>query len=116
MTSTPERRSHPRFAAWLPLRVKVIAGKVELDPWPLLTQSLSKTGISFHAPQRIEPGQLIEVEITLLGVGPGGNNIYVSGRGYIVRAEPAQKAGWYKLAAAFDESTSSDDLDWQKFI
>jgi PilZ domain len=116
MTSTSERRRHPRFNAWLPLRLKVVGVIAEPDPWPLLTQNLSKTGLCFPAPRRIEPGQSIEVEVTLLGAGPGGNNLYISGTGHIVRAESAKKPGWYRLAAAFDESFSGDELEWQKLI
>ena len=116
MTSTSERRRHPRFTAWLPLRLKVVGGIVEPDSAPLLTENLSKTGLCFPSPQRIEPGQAIEVEVTFLGAGLGGNNICISSTGYIVRVESAKKPGWYRLAAAFDESPSSDELDWQKLI
>ena len=116
MTSIPERRRHPRFTAWLPLRLKAVGGIVETDPAPLLTQNLSKTGLCFPAPQRIEPGQLIEVEVTFLGAGLGGNNICISSTGYIVRADSTKKPGWYRLAAAFDESLSGDELDWQKLV
>ena len=116
MTSTPERRCHPRFTAWLPLRLKVVGGLVEPDPAPLVTQNLSKTGLCFPSPQRIEPGQSIEVEVTLLGAGPGGKNMYVSGTGHIVRAESAKGPGWYRLAAAFDESPSGDEPDWQTIV
>ena|ERR1700691_2179259 len=114
MTSTAERRRHPRFTAWLPLRLLAVSGVAEPDPAFLLTQNLSKTGLCFPAPQRIEPGQSIEVEITLLGAGPDGTNIRISSTGYIVRADAAKKPGWYKLAAAFDESPSDDKLNWQK--
>jgi len=116
MKYTPERRRHPRFTAWLPLRLKVVGGIVQPDPAPLLTQNLSRTGLCFPAPQRIEPGQSIEVEVTLLGAGPDGNNLYISGAGYIVRAESAKKSGWYRLAATFDESPSGDELEWQKLV
>jgi hypothetical protein len=116
MTSTPERRSHPRFTAWLPLRLKVVGGIVEPDPAPLLTQNLSKTGLCFTSPQRIEPGQSIEVEVTFLSAGLDGNNTCISSPGYIVRAESAKKPDWYRLAAEFDESPSGDELLWQKLL
>jgi hypothetical protein len=114
--STPERRRHPRFTAWLPLHLKVVGGIVEPNPAPLVTQNLSKTGLCFPSPRRIEPGQSIEVEVTLLGAGPGGNNICISSTGYIVRAESTKEPGWYRLAAAFDESPSGNEQDWQKLI
>ena len=116
MTSTPERRRHPRFTALLPLRVKVVGGIVKPNPAPLVTQNLSKTGLCFPSPQRIEPGQSIEVEVTFRGAGPRGNNISVSSTGYIVRAESSKTPGWYRLGASFDESPSGDDLEWQKLV
>src|ERR1700674_4882923 len=116
MTSMPERRRHPRFTALLPLRLKIVGGIVEPNPALLVTQNLSKTGLCFPSPQRIEPGQAIEVEVTFLSAGLGGNNICISSTGYIVRVESAKKPGWCRLAAAFDESPSSDELDWQKLI
>jgi len=109
-----ERRRHPRFDAWLPLRLKAVGGIVEPYPEPLLTLNISKAGLCFHLPQPIEPGQSIEAEVTLLEAGPEGRHIYVSGTGHIVRAESAKKLGWYKLAAAFDEPPSGSKLDWQK--
>jgi hypothetical protein len=116
MTSTPERRRHPRFTALLPLRVKGVGGIIEPDPAPLVTQNLSKTGLFFPSPQRIEPGQSIEVEVTFVGAGLDGGNVSVSGTGYIVRAESSKTPGWYRLAAAFDEYPSGDELDWQKLV
>ena len=113
---TPERRRHPRFTAWLPLRLKVVGGIVQSDPAPLLTQNLSVAGLCFPSPQRIEPGQSIEVEVAFLGAGLGGNNISISSTGYIVRAESAKKPGWYKLAAAFEDSPSGEESEWQKFV
>ena len=116
MTSTPERRRHPRFTAFLPLRVKGVGGIVEPNPAHLVTQNLSKGGLCFPSPRRIEPGQSIEVEVTLVGAGLGRSNVNVSGIGYIVRAESSKTPGWYRLAAAFDESPSSDELDWQELV
>src|ERR1700674_1063701 len=116
MTSTSERRHHPRFTAWLPLRLKVVGGIVESDSAPLLTQNLSKTGLCFPSLHRIEPGQSIEVEVTFPSAGLGGSNICISSTGYIVRAESAKKPGWYRLAAEFGKSPSGDELLWQKLI
>ena len=116
MTSMPERRRHPRFTALLPLRVKVVGGIVEPNPAPLVTQNLSKTGLCFPSPRRIEPSQSIEVEVIFLGAGLGGNNISVSSTGYIVRAESTRSPGWYRLAAAFNETPSGDERDWQRLV
>ena len=114
MTSAQERRRHPRCSAWLPLRLRVVGGKVEPNPMTLLTQNFSKTGLCFQAPRRIEPSQSIEVEVTLKGAGSGGGDIHISGTGHIVRAENADDPGWYKLAAAIEEPSSGDDPGWQK--
>ena len=88
MTSMPERRRYPRFVTWLPLRL----------------------------PRRIEPGQVIEVKVTLSGVGPGRKDVYISNEGYIVRTEPGNQPGWYKLAAAFDKPSSEDERGWHKLV
>ena len=49
-----------------------------------------------------------------MGVKPGGNKVFISGAGYIVRLEPGNKPGWYKLAAVFDEPPDGDELGWHK--
>jgi hypothetical protein len=93
-----------------------VGGVVEPHPAPLVTQNLSKTGLCFPSPRRIEPGLSIEVEVTFVGAELGGNNICVSSTGYIVRAESSKTPGWYKLAATFDESRAGDKLDWHKLV
>ena len=90
-----------------------MAGKIEPAPVTWLTQNISKAGLCFPAPRRIEPGQAIEVEVILPGAGPGGKDILVSGAGYIVRVEAGNKPGWYKLAAAFEEPPG-DEPGWHK--
>ena len=116
MTLMPERRRYPRFIAWLPIRLTAVAGKIEPAIETLLTQNISKAGVCFPAPRRIEPGQVIEVKVTLSGVGPGRKDVHISNEGYIVRTEPGNKPGWYKLAAAFDEPPSDDERGWRKLI
>jgi hypothetical protein len=103
MTPVPERRLHPRFTAWLPIRLTEVAGEVESVPATLLTQNISRAGVCFPAPRRIELGELIKVEVALSGVGPGGKDVYISGTGRVVRAEAGLNQGWYKLAAMFSE-------------
>jgi hypothetical protein len=114
MTSMPERRRYPRFNAWLPLRLTAVAGKIESATVTLLTQNISKAGVCFRAPRWVEPGQAIEVEVTLVGFGPGGKDIHISGIGSIVRIDPGEIPGWYKLAAAFDELPADDERGWHK--
>ena len=116
MTLMPERRRYPRFIAWLPIRLTAVAGKIEPAIETLLTQNISKAGVCFPAPRRIEPGQVIEVKVTLSGVGPGRKDVYISNEGYIVRTEPGNQPGWYKLAAAFDKPSSEDERGWHKLV
>jgi hypothetical protein len=114
MTSAQERRRYPRCTAWLPLRLKAVGGKAEDKPITLLTQNFSKTGLCFPSPRRIELGESIEVEVTLLGAGPAGEDIDISGTGRIVRAEESDRMGWFNLAAVIDEPSSPDETGWRK--
>ena len=114
MTSMSERRRYPRFFTWLPIRLTAVAGTIEPEPVTLITQNISKAGLCFPAPRRIEPGQAIEVEVTVAGLGPDGKDIHISGAGYVVRIEPSNKPGWYKLAAEFYEPPGDDERGWHK--
>src|SRR6202171_1696796 len=114
MTSMLERRRYPRFITWLPIRLTAVAGKIEPAAVTLVTQNISKAGLCFPAPRRIEPGQAIEVEVTVAGLGPDGKDIQISGAGYIVRVESGNKPGWYKLAAEFYEPPGDDERGWHK--
>src|ERR1035437_8853769 len=114
MTAMSERRRYPRFTAWLPLRLTEVAGKIESEPVTLITQNISKAGVSFRAPRWIEPGEIIKVTVTLLGFGPGGKDVQVSGAGRVVRVEPGIKPGWYKLAVTFGEPPAGEEPGWHK--
>jgi hypothetical protein len=116
MTLVPERRRSRRFTAWLPLRVTAVGGRIERTPLTLLTQNISKTGLCFPAPSRIEPGQLIQVEVILPGAAPDRKDARISSEGWVVRIEPGRKPGWYKLAAVFDEPRGSNKRDWHKVV
>src|SRR6202158_2791566 len=112
MRSMPERRRYPRFITWLPIRLTTVAGKIEPAAVTLVTQNISKAGLCFPTPRRIEPGQAIEVEVALAGLGPDGKDIQISGAGYVVRTEPGNKPGWNKLAAEFYEPPGDDERGW----
>src|ERR1700676_2092834 len=116
MTSMPERRRYPRFITWLPIRLKAVAGKIEPAAVTLVTQNITKAGLCFPAPRHIEPGQAIEVEVTLAGFWPDGKDIHISGAGYVEGIDPGNKPGWYKLAAAFDEPPADDERGWHKLV
>jgi len=112
----PERRRYRRSIACLPLRLNSVAGKIEPAPVVVPTQNISKAGVCFPAPRRIEPGQLIEVEVAFPGALRSGRDIHISAEGYIVRIEPGNKPGWYKLAAAFDEPPSDEERRWHELV
>jgi hypothetical protein len=112
MTPVPDRRLYPRFTAWLPIRLTEVAGKVESAPATLLTQNISRAGVCFPAPRRIDLGELIKVEATLAALGPEGKDVHVSGTGRVVRVEVGIKQGWYKLAAMFGEPGTGDEPGW----
>ena len=116
MMSMPERRRYRRFMAWLPLRLTAVGGKIEPNPLPLLTMNISKAGVYFPTPRRIEPGELIEVEVTMLGAGPEGKDVHISGAGRVVRVDASKTPGWYKLAATFDEPPAGDLPAWHKVV
>src|SRR4051812_32221033 len=116
MVSIRERRRYPRFAAWLPLRLRAVAGRIEHGNAPLITQNISRAGVCFPAPQHIEPGHLIEVEVMLPGVGPTGADVPIKAEGYVVRAEPGNVPGWYKVAATFSVSPLTHEFGWQSLI
>jgi hypothetical protein len=116
MTLNLERRRHNRIAAVLPLRLIAVAGRVEPSPVTLLTLNISKAGVCFPAPRRIDPGEFVEVEITLTGLGPNREDVRISNVGRVVRVEAGEKHGRYYLAAAFDELSSGGERDWHKLL
>jgi hypothetical protein len=107
-----ERRRYRRFIAWLPLRVTAVAGKVEPAPVTVLTRNISKSGVCFATPQSIEPGESIEIEVKLIGFGPNGTDVSVSGAGSVVWVEARNNHGWYKLAATFGEPPAGNEPSW----
>jgi len=109
-----ERRRYPRFAVRLPFRLRRVAGRVESQAGTLVSNDVSKTGLRFTTERHIPPGQSIEVELTLAGYGPGGDDLQILGTGYIVRAEESAEPGKYQMAAVFDELPSDNDPGWNQ--
>jgi len=116
MTSNPERRRYKRIIAFLPLRLIAVAGKIEPALVPLVTLNISKAGVCFPVPRRIDPGEFIEIEVTLLGLGLVREDVHISSVGRVVRIEAGKKHGWYKLAAAFGEPPPGDEPGWHKLL
>jgi hypothetical protein len=108
--SNRERRRHPRITAFLPLRLIAVGGKIEADPIPLLTLNISKAGLCFPLPRRIDAGESIEVEVTLPGIGPDRQDVHITSVG----VEAGKKHDWYKLAASFGEPPTGNEPGWYK--
>jgi PilZ domain-containing protein len=104
-----ERRGYARAKLSLPLRLKRVAGKLELKRQALRTTDISSSGVLFLCPQRIEPGTPIEIEVCLVSRPSGQGTVRMMTEAHIVRAEPASKPGWHALAASFDDITFQRD-------
>jgi hypothetical protein len=100
-----ERRGYARARLSLPMRVMRVAGKKESPFQSLRTINISSSGVLFLCPLRIEPGTPIEMEVCLLDRPLGRGSVKMLTEAHVVRAEPAEKAGWHTLAACFDEIT-----------
>src|ERR1700722_10436817 len=116
MTSDPERRRYKRIIAVFPLRLIAVACRHEPVPLSLITLNISKGGVCFPVPRRIDPGEFIEVEVTLMGLGLNREDVRVSNVGRVVRVEAGKKHGWYRLAAAFGERPSGDEPGWHRLL
>jgi hypothetical protein len=104
-----ERRSYPRAALRLPLRLKRVAGQCEPVPVTLLTQNISSSGVYFLAPRWIEPGTPIELEVALVERPLGRGSVRMATAAHVVRVDPTKTQGWHGLAAAFDDITFKRD-------
>ena len=63
----------------------------------------------FHEPE-IESVKQVYVSLHLGAL----SRVRPSNQGYIVRIEPGNKPGWYKLAAEFYELPGDDERGWHK--
>jgi hypothetical protein len=96
------RRNCARAFLRLPLRLTGVNG-LELEfPIPLETRDISASGVFFVAPQRIEPGTPIAVEVALTDRPMGMGSVRMSTTAHVVRIEAEGSRGWYGLAASFD--------------
>lgn len=112
MAITPERRRYKRFTAVLPLRLKRAIGELMPKAATLTTKNISRAGLCFTAPRPIESRKVVEVQVTLVGAGPQGQDIRISGKGHVVRVKALPKHGWYEIAAAFDDPPFGEKRGW----
>ncbi len=98
-----ERRAYARARLALPLRLERVAGARHAQQYVLQTSNISSSGLFFLAPLRIEAGTPIELEVQLISRPLARATVHLSAVAHVVRTEPAEKIGWYGVAAAFDD-------------
>lgn len=98
-----ERRAYTRARLSLPLRLERVAGQRHAQAHSLHTTNISSSGLFFLAPLRIEAGTPIELEVQLIGRPLARARVHMSATAHVVRAETAEKVGWFGVAAAFDD-------------
>jgi PilZ domain len=96
------RRNCARAFLRLPLRLTGVNGLDLEFPIPLETRDISASGVYFLAPQRIEPGTAIAMEVALTDRPMGMGSVRMSTTARVVRIESEGARGWYGLAASFD--------------
>ena len=97
-----ERRAYVRARLSLPLSLQRVAGQ-RPQQCSLQTSNISSSGLFFLSPLQIESGTPIEVEVQLIIRSLGRATVRMSAGAHVIRSEPAEKPGWYGIAAAFDE-------------
>jgi PilZ domain len=98
-----ERRAYARARLSLPLRLERVAGQCHTQHYFLQTTDISSSGLFFLSPLRIEAGTPIELEVKLIAQPVARATVHMSAVAHVVRAEAAEKPGWYGVAAAFDD-------------
>jgi hypothetical protein len=103
IATADERRTYPRAALSLPLRLKRVGGHREPQPVTLLTKNISSSGVYFLCPRWIEPGTAIELEVGLVDRPLGRGSVRMTTAAHIVRVDPTDTPGWHGVAASFDD-------------
>lgn len=98
-----ERRAYVRARLCLPLRLERVAGQRYSQPCSLETANISSSGLFFLSPFRIEAGTPIDIAVELISRTAARATVHMNAVAHVVRSESAEKAGWYGVAAAFDE-------------
>jgi hypothetical protein len=104
-----ERRAYARARLSLPLRLERIAGQRHAQHYFLQTTDISSSGLFFVAPLRIEAGTPIELVVKLITQPAARAAVHMSATAHVVRTQPAEKPGWYGVAAAFDDISYQRD-------
>jgi len=95
------RRNCARAFLQLPLRLLAVNGRELEFPIPLETRNISASGVYFLAPQCIEPGTSIAMEVALTDRPMGMGSVRMCTMAQVVRSESHGSRGWFGLAASF---------------
>ncbi len=98
-----ERRAYARARLSLPLHLERVAGQRHTQQYSLQTANISSSGLFFLSPLRMDAGTPIELEVQLIGQPLARATVRMSAAAHVTRTEPAEKVGWYGVAAAFDD-------------
>jgi hypothetical protein len=104
-----DRRGYPRAQLNLPLKLTRVAGQRELGQDSLATVNISSSGVYFRAPEPIEPGTPVEIEVHLVKPRNGRGSVRMNTLAHIVRLDLADELGLYGMAVAFDDITFHRD-------
>lgn len=96
------RRNCARAFLQLPLRLMAINGRELEFPIPLETRDISASGVYFLAPQCLDPGTSITMEVALTDRPMGMGSVRMCTMAQVVRSESGQSShGWFGVAASF---------------
>jgi PilZ domain-containing protein len=95
------RRSCARAFLRLPLRLTAVNGRELEFAIPLETRDISASGVYFLAPQHLEPGTSVRMEVALTDRPLGMGSVRMCTMAQVVRSESNGSRGWYGLAASF---------------
>lgn len=109
MGRAKERRAYARARLTLPLRLERVAGQRHTEHYLLQTTDISSSGLFFLAPLRIETGTPIELVVKLIAQPASRATVNMNATAHVVRTQPAEKPGWYGVAAAFDDISYQRD-------
>ena len=103
------RRNYPRLPLQFPLRIRRVAGQPKQAAASLVTLNISSTGVYFLAPEALETGSPLELEIGLTDRPRGPERVRMRARARVIRVDSTLKPGWHGVAVMFDEITFDRD-------
>jgi hypothetical protein len=96
-----ERRASPFAPGYSAALLAAGTGQRHEQQYSLQTSNIAPA--AFLSPFQIESGTPNEVEVQLIIRSLGRATVRMSAGAHVIRSEPAEKPGWYGIAAAFDE-------------